>query len=68
MLPSEITVFLAIVAVLAVIANFVPWFVAKVRGHHQSMAIFMLCLFLGWTGLGWVLALVWACTHVERTD
>lgn len=30
--------------------------------HHNVGAIFVLNLFLGWTFLGWVIALVWACT------
>jgi hypothetical protein len=41
---------------------FVPSFIAKGRKHHQAFAIFMLNLFAGWTILGWVGALVWACT------
>jgi len=39
-----------------------PYFVARVRHHHNAEAIGILNLFLGWTFLGWVLALVWACT------
>lgn len=31
--------------------------------HHNAGAIFVLNLFLGWTFIGWVVALVWACTH-----
>jgi uncharacterized membrane protein YqaE (UPF0057 family) len=40
------------------------YFLPNIVGHHKSnaTAIFVLNLFLGWTFLGWVLALVWACT------
>jgi hypothetical protein len=31
--------------------------------HHNSTAIFLLNLFLGWTFVGWVVALVWAATR-----
>lgn len=41
-----------------------PTIVAGSRGHHNTAAIFILNLFLGWTLLGWVGALVWAATAV----
>jgi hypothetical protein len=33
-----------------------------VRDHRQWLAIVVLDLLLGWTLVGWVAALVWACT------
>jgi hypothetical protein len=45
---------------------FIPAFVAGARGHQNATAIFVLNLFLGWSVLGWVIALVWAFTAVER--
>jgi hypothetical protein len=45
---------------------FVRSIVATVRGHQNSMAIFVLNVFLGWTILGWVGSLVWALTVVRR--
>lgn len=41
---------------------FLPWIVAHNRGHANEGAIFVLNLFLGWSLIGWVVALVWACT------
>jgi len=46
--------------IVAVSVYFIPTIVAKVRNHHNTMAIFLLNLFLGWSLLGWVAALVWA--------
>jgi hypothetical protein len=46
-------------------AYFIPTFVANGRRHHNTMAIFVLNLFLGWTFIGWLAALVWACTAVQ---
>jgi hypothetical protein len=40
---------------------FLPWIVAKIRRHRQSLAIGVLNLFAGWTLLGWIVAIVWAC-------
>jgi hypothetical protein len=31
------------------------------REKHDAAGIFLLNLFLGWTLIGWVIALVWAC-------
>jgi hypothetical protein len=43
-----------------------PGLLAYGRLHHNAAAIFVFNLFLGWTGLGWILALVWACTSNVR--
>jgi hypothetical protein len=45
---------------------FIPAIVAGARKHHNAGAIFMLNLLLGWTLIGWVGALVWACTYVRN--
>jgi hypothetical protein len=55
-----------IVAVLGCI-YFLPAFVAGVRDHHNWGAILVLNLLLGWTILGWIIALVWACTALRET-
>jgi hypothetical protein len=41
---------------------FVPSLIAALRGHHQTTAIFLLNLLLGWTFIGWVVALIWSAT------
>ena len=46
----------------------IPYWVAEARAHHQTSAILVLTLVLGWTFLGWAVALVWACTAVHRED
>ncbi len=38
----------------------IPTVVASQRHHNNSGAIGALNIFLGWTFLGWVIALVWA--------
>jgi hypothetical protein len=42
-----------------------PALVASSRGHQQTMAITVLTLLLGWSLLGWIIALVWACTAIR---
>jgi len=51
-----------IVIAVLVCGYLLPWIVAAMRGHLNTMAIGVFNLFLGWTFLGWVAALVWACT------
>jgi hypothetical protein len=47
---------------------FLPAFIAHRRKHPQRTAITLLTLFLAWTLLGWVAALVWAATAVEKRE
>lgn len=41
---------------------FAPTLVALVRHKRNTLSIFLLNLFLGWTLIGWIIALVWAST------
>lgn len=41
---------------------FLPTIVAGGRHLHETTGIAMLNLFLGWTFIGWVAALLWAIT------
>ena len=54
----------AVLSVLAIGLSFyfLPFIIALIRGHHQRLAIFFLNLLLGWTFIGWVASLIWACT------
>jgi hypothetical protein len=56
---------LALIAV-ALAGYFLPTIIALMRHHHNTLAIFLLNLLLGWSFLGWVIALVWSATAVER--
>jgi cyanate permease len=48
---------------LAFCAYFLPALVARSRDHRNASAIVVLNFFLGWTGLGWIIALIWAYTN-----
>ena len=39
---------------------FLPSVIALARSKRDLLAIFLLNLFLGWTFIGWIVALVWA--------
>jgi hypothetical protein len=45
---------------------FLPAIIASSRSHHNTAAITCLCLLAGWTGLGWLIAMVWALTAVQK--
>jgi hypothetical protein len=39
---------------------FLPSIIAFARSKRDAVSILMLNFFLGWTAIGWVIALVWA--------
>lgn len=50
------------ILIVLLIAYFFPAIIAKSRKHRNRGAILALNIFLGWSGLGWVAALVWSLT------
>jgi hypothetical protein len=59
-------------AIGVLVFYFLPAITAAIR-QRQPAAIFILNLFLGWTVLGWIIALIWAATnerqvHYVETD
>lgn len=46
--------------IISLVIYFVPTIVAALRHHRNTLAIFLVNLFFGWTFIGWVGALVWA--------
>ena len=54
---------IGVVLILAV--YWLPWFIAMNRGHQQTAPIFVINLFTGWTGIGWVVALAMSLSAVR---
>ncbi len=52
---------------LLLVVYFVPTLVAMLREHHQTAAIAILNILLGWTLIGWVAALVWSATAIKSS-
>lgn len=42
---------------------FVPAIVAFSRKHNSKVAILVVNFVFGWSLVGWIIALVWACTR-----
>jgi len=53
-------VFVLLAIALGGFLYFIPCIAAHSRNHRNETAIAVLNLFLGWTLVGWVIALVWA--------
>ena len=49
-----------IVLLIVLPLSFAPTIVAFSRKHAKKWLVFTLNLLTGWTGIGWVVALVWA--------
>ncbi len=51
---------------------FIPVIIAYMRKHNNTLAICLMTIFLGWTFLGWLAALLWALNSdtkdKEETD
>ena len=56
-----------LVAIVTFIVYFVPTIIAYNRNHHNTMAIAVLNLIFGFTGIGWGIALIWSLTAVRET-
>lgn len=57
---KTIRVILAVLLSLCTIGYLLPTTISIIRRRTNTMAIFVLNLFLGWTLIGWVVALVWS--------
>lgn len=60
---AEFLSYFVLPALIAV--YFLPSLIASKRDHHQGGAIVMINLFLGWTLIGWVLALAMSMSAVK---
>jgi len=56
-LPIHPMLFMAI----GIVVYFLPIIIAAVRNMPHAVAISVLTVVAGWTFVGWVVALVWAC-------
>lgn len=51
---------------VCLILYFLPTIIAALRSHPSAGAIFAVNLFLGWTFIGWVLALIWSAGNTNN--
>jgi hypothetical protein len=54
--------FLLFLIGLGILAYFIPTVIAVMRKHSQTVPIVAVNVLLGWSFLGWIVALVWSLT------
>lgn len=59
-MSKAIKLIAALVIVIISLGYFLPAMIAWTNGRRNTSAIFALNFFLGWTLIGWVVALVWS--------
>lgn len=57
---NELMTFIASYAIVIVVGYFLPTFLAMFRGHRRKIGIFIVNIFVGWTGVGWIILLAYA--------
>jgi len=55
-------------AVIVFVMYFLPAIIAFMRGHASRWGILLLVLFLGWTAIGWFIALIWSASSGGSTQ
>ncbi|HEY1134089.1 MAG TPA: superinfection immunity protein [Nocardioides sp.] len=56
-----VSTIVSIVVTVLTLGYMLPWMIAALRGKQNAWGVFWLTLLLGWTGVGWIVALVLAC-------
>jgi ABC-type transport system involved in cytochrome c biogenesis permease component len=54
-------------SIIILLVYFMPTVIALLSKKKNTLAILTLNLLLGWTVLGWIIALVWAVTKDSNT-
>ena len=52
--------FFALCLVVGGIGYIIPGLIAWDRDHHDQRKVWIVTIVLGWTGVGWLIALIWA--------
>lgn len=58
----------ALIVLVVLVVYMIPGVVAWSRGHRNAAAIITMNVVLGWTFLGWTIALIWSMTNNVRRE
>ena len=63
---SEPLINWVLAGVVAFAMYLVPFWIALGRGHSNASGVFAVNFLFGWTGIGWLAALIWALEKPEQ--
>lgn len=49
-----------VIGIVILIVHFIPSYLAYSNNHPSKGLILVLNILMGWTGLGWIILLIWA--------
>ena len=62
MSDGEALAYGVVAIIIAIYLYCLPGIIAYNKGRKNKLAIMWATILLGWTGIGWVIALIWALT------
>lgn len=62
-IPISETIFMGIFFSILLALYLLPGLIAVSKGKNNRTAIFILNLLVGWTLIGWLIALIWSLTN-----
>lgn len=65
---SDLPLHPMIMLAISVALYFLPVIIAAIRNMRHAVAISVLTVVAGWTFVGWVVALVWACMDKPQQE
>ena len=66
MSEGEAVVYVIIYIVIFICLYLLPGIIAYKKERKNKLAILWATILLGWTGIGWIIALIWALTSEEK--
>ena len=57
-----------IAVLLLLLIYFIPTIISMLRSHPNAVAIIVLNILAGWTGLGWLVSLIWSLLRIKENS
>lgn len=60
---TSLIILITLALSIGTVIYFLPTIIACERGHKNAFAIFVLNVLLGWSIIGWAIALIWSVLY-----